>query len=83
MPISPVLRRNRDKLVAGDIIRNVKFLKFLPEIEIYDKLIDALEKRGGYQGRQMERAAGRPAIRILFMFSHTIGGSIMSKMRGF
>ena len=48
LPISPVLRRNRDKLVAGDIIRNVKFLKFLPEIEIYDKLIDALEKRGGY-----------------------------------
>ena len=49
LPISPVLRRNRDKLVAGDIIRNVKFLKFLPEIEIYDKLIDALEKRGGYK----------------------------------
>lgn len=49
LPISPVLSRNRDKLVAVDIIRNVKFLKFLPEIEIYDKLINALEKRGGYQ----------------------------------
>jgi hypothetical protein len=46
LPISPVLARNRDNLIAGDIIRNVRFLKFLPETEIYDKLIDALEKRG-------------------------------------
>jgi hypothetical protein len=49
LPISPVLARNRDNLVAGDIIRNVRFLKFLPEVEIYDKLIDSLEKRGGYK----------------------------------
>src|SRR5205085_4261313 len=49
LPISPNLARNRDSLVAGDIIRNVKFLKFLPEIEIYERLTDALEKRGGYK----------------------------------
>lgn len=46
LPISPVLSRNRDGLVTKDIIRNVKLLKFLPEIEIYERLIDALEKRG-------------------------------------
>lgn len=50
LPISsPILARNRDSLVPRDIIRNVKFLKILPEIEIYDKLIDSLEKRGGYR----------------------------------
>lgn len=49
LPISPVLTRNRDELIAGDIVRNVKFLSLLPEIEIYEKLIDALEKRGGYR----------------------------------
>ncbi len=49
LPISPVLSRNRDNLVARDIIRNVQLLKFLPETEIYDKLIIALEKRGGYK----------------------------------
>lgn len=49
LPISPNLARNRDGLIARDIIRNVKFLKILPEIEIYDKLIDALEKRGNYR----------------------------------
>ena len=46
LPISPVLSRNRDDLVTKDIIRSVQFFKFLPETEIYDRLIVALEKRG-------------------------------------
>ena len=49
LPISPVLSRNQDNLVTRDIIRSVKFFKFLPETEIYERLIDALEKRGGYK----------------------------------
>jgi pimeloyl-ACP methyl ester carboxylesterase len=49
LPISPNLARNRDSLRTGDIIRGVQFIKFLPEIEIYEKLIDSLEKRGGYK----------------------------------
>ena len=49
LPISPNLLRNRDSLRTGDIIRGVQFVKFLPEIEIYEKLIDSLEKRGGYK----------------------------------
>ena len=48
LPISPNLTRNRDSLQVRDIIRGVEFIKFLPEIEIYQKLTDALEKRGGY-----------------------------------
>ncbi len=49
LPISPNLARNRDDLVARDIIRSVKVFKFLPETEIYERLIDALETRGGYK----------------------------------
>ena len=49
LPISPNLARNRDNLVARGIIRSVQFFKFLPETEIYERLIDALEKRGGYR----------------------------------
>ena len=49
LPISPNLARNRDNLVPRDIIRSVKFFKFLPETEIYERLIDALETRGGYK----------------------------------
>lgn len=48
LPISPVLVRNRDKLVPKDIIRAVSFVKFLPEVEIYSELINSLEKRAGY-----------------------------------
>ena len=49
LPISPVLSRNRDSLIPGDIIRGVRFFKFLPETEIYERLIDALRTRGGYK----------------------------------
>lgn len=49
LPISPNLARNRDDLVTRDVIRSVKLLKILPETEIYERLIDALEKRGGYK----------------------------------
>ncbi len=48
LPISPNLARNRDSLMPRDIIRSLKFLKILPETEIYERLIDALDKRAGY-----------------------------------
>ena len=43
---SPVLGRNRDSLQATDIIRSVGVLPFLPDIEVYQSLIDALQERG-------------------------------------
>src|SRR5215203_681016 len=49
LPISPNLSRNRDNLTVSDIIRKVEFFKVLPEIEIYERLINALEARGGYR----------------------------------
>lgn len=48
LPISPDLAGNRDDLVARDIMREVKIIKILPEIEVYEKLIGALETKGGY-----------------------------------
>lgn len=57
LPISPVLSRNRDNLITGDIIREVKIIGALPEIEIYERLINALEKRGGYREAKWDSAA--------------------------
>lgn len=51
LPISPNLARNRDNLVPGDIIRSVQIIRFLPETEIYERLTDALEKRGYKEGK--------------------------------
>lgn len=48
LPISADLTANRDLLEARDIIRSVKIADFLPEIEIYERLIYALETRGNY-----------------------------------
>ena len=56
LPISPNLLRNRDSLRPRDIVRGVQFLSFLPQIEIYEKLIDSLEKRGGYREVKWETA---------------------------
>ncbi len=46
---SPVLSRNRDYLRASDIIRSVK-LPVLPDVEVYQTLIDALIARGYTEG---------------------------------
>jgi len=42
---SPVLSRNRDRLQPADIIRTVE-LPVLPDVEVYQTLIDALKARG-------------------------------------
>lgn len=43
---SPILSKNRDVLVAKDIIREVKLPSILPDIEVYQGLIDSLKARG-------------------------------------
>lgn len=49
LPISTDLTKCQDNLIAGDILRSVKYLKFLPETEVYEKLTDSLEQAGGYK----------------------------------
>src|SRR5215207_9471189 len=49
LPMSPNLARNSDGLIAGDIIREVRLSRILPEIEIYAKLIEGLQTTGGYR----------------------------------
>ena len=49
LPIGPDLSKNKDLLEARDIMRGVKIASFLPEIEVYERLIYSLEKNGGYK----------------------------------
>jgi len=69
LPISPVLSRNRDDLVPRDIIRSVKFFSFLPETEIYERLITALEKRG-YREAKWNTATRNDAQDTFFVFPY-------------
>ena len=51
LPISPILKNNRDNLVAGDILRKIQLIRLTPEIEIYQKLVDSLEADGYTEGK--------------------------------
>lgn len=51
LPVTPNIARNRDALVPGDIIRNVKLIRILPEIQIYDRLIESLKADGYTEAR--------------------------------
>lgn len=46
---SPILRNNRDSLKVKDIIRSIE-LTLLPDVEVYQSLIDALKARGYTEG---------------------------------
>ncbi|CAN5400594.1 hypothetical protein BH10ACI1_BH10ACI1_11910 [soil metagenome] len=48
LPISPNLAENKDLLVPGKIIEIAKVSSFLPEVSIYEALIQAIERYGGY-----------------------------------
>ena len=70
LPMSANLGRNRDDLVTRDIIRSVRFLKVLPESEIYERLIAALETRGGYHEAKWSTSARRDAADSFYVFPY-------------
>ena len=70
LPISPNLSRNRDNLVSKDIIRKVEFFKVLPEIEVYERLIDGLQTRGGYREASWSTATRADAQDTFFVFPY-------------
>ena len=70
LPMSPNISTNHDNLVAKDIIRAVKFLKFLPETEIYERLIDALQTRGGYREASWSTSARKDAEDTFYVFPY-------------
>ncbi len=51
LPISPNIKANHDNLVPRDILRKIQLIRFTPEIEIYQKLIESLESDGYTEGK--------------------------------
>ena len=70
LPISPNLAANHDSLVSKDILRSVQFLKFLPETEIYERLIDALQTRGGYHEAKWSTSLKTDAQDTFYVFPY-------------
>ncbi|HXF43574.1 MAG TPA: hypothetical protein VNK26_07520 [Pyrinomonadaceae bacterium] len=69
LPLSTDLASSRDDLVPRDILRSVKIISFLPEVEIYDKLISALEKNG-YHEAKWETAGQDDKTNSIFVFAY-------------
>jgi len=70
LPMSANLARNSDSLIAGDIIREVRLSRILPEIEIYAKLIEGLQTTGGYREAKWATATKADATDTFFIFSY-------------
>ena len=70
LPISPNLSRNRDNLTVKDIIRKVEFFKVLPEIEVYERLINALETRAGYREAKWNTATRKDSEDTFYVFAY-------------
>lgn len=70
LPISPNLSRNRDNLTVTDIIRKVEFFKVLPEIEVYERLIEALQTRGGYREAKWNTATRKDAQDTFYVYAY-------------
>src|SRR5687767_14120805 len=70
LPISANLARNRDALITRDIIRSIKFFKFLPETEVYERLIDALQTRGGYREAKWTTTARSDAQDTFYVYPY-------------
>lgn len=69
LPISADLSKNRDKLIAGDIIRKVK-LGFIPIADVYGGFIKAMEKRGGYHEEKWESPSENAHQDSLYVFAY-------------
>lgn len=70
LPISSNLARNGDNLIAGDIIREVRITRLLPEIEIYERLIDSLQTAGGYREAKWTTATRADSQDTFFVFPY-------------
>jgi len=49
LPATPALATNRDGLVAGRIVKDVRLLPFLPKLNFFNKLLDVLRRDAGYR----------------------------------
>lgn len=59
LPIAASLRESKDNLESRDIIRKVEVTKFLPEIDVYQQLIDTLKNYGGYTENSWENPSDK------------------------
>lgn len=69
LPISPDLSKNRDNLVPGDVLREVK-LGVFPVVDVYGGFIKAMAVRGGYHEEKWESPSEDGFADSLYVFPY-------------
>jgi len=70
LPISANLSRNRDNLVAGDILRSIKPVGILPRIDIYGGLVDAFKNALGYHEEFWDTPTAKGDEKAIYVFPY-------------
>ena len=70
LPISSVFSRNRDNLVAGDILRSIKPVGILPRIDVYGSLIDAFKNTLGYHEEFWDTPTPKGDEKAIYVFPY-------------
>ena len=70
LPISPDLSKNRDTLIAKKIIQTAKVFSLLPEVSVYQSLIGAMERYGGYEPGDWEKPAENGDRDTYYVFAY-------------
>ncbi|MCS6874505.1 MAG: hypothetical protein N2Z23_03720 [Pyrinomonadaceae bacterium] len=70
LPINPDLSKNTDNLIASDILKKTKVFRLLPEIGIYEELINAIEKYGGYKIGSWENPSEHDVSDTFYIFAY-------------
>jgi len=69
LPISTVPGKNRDALVAGDILRSVK-LGIFPRIDVYGGLVDSFKNQSGYHEEYWDSPSERGGEKAIYVFPY-------------
>jgi len=70
LPISPDLSKNRDNLVAKKIIQTARVFSLLPEVSVYQSLIAAMERYGGYKPGDWENPSENDDTDTYYVFAY-------------
>ncbi len=70
LPISPDFSKNRDTLIAKSIIETAKVFSLLPEVSVYQSLIGAMERYGGYKPGDWENPAADGDRDTYYVFAY-------------
>lgn len=70
LPISANFSRNRDNLVAGDILRSIKPVGILPRIDVYGSLVDAFKESQGYHEEFWDTPTVKGDEKAIYVFPY-------------